>query len=381
MPVAKQSILVVDHDTDERQMLVDAALEPSGYRVVAVGDGGSALRALEAEPPDLVILDLHLEGLTGRDVLAGIRAHAPRLPVILLANTGAEKDALMAFRLGADDFVMRPVREAELIQSVERALRDAARARAPIADCPALLAAGQAIITQRRLTDVYDQVIRQAVLLTGAGAAGLYLRDDHSEALMLRGGYRLSPELEQRGGLPVEDALAVAMLASGKPLMRAGEALAEPRPAQADAKAVIYVPVVIGEETVGALWVSSAKAPFAAAQRDALAELSRFAAEAVATARLLATLQGRVRRLEAEAESAAAAPAPPPDDSAAALAGRLREPMAALLRNFEMFSSGELGRLPGGIEAGLDVMRRQLSEMSAALDEPVAAPQTDQPTP
>ncbi len=377
MPGAKQSILVVDHDADERQMLVDAALEPSGYRVTAVGDGGEALRALETNPPDLIILDLHLQGLTGRDVLAGIRAQAPHVPVILLADDGAEKEALIAFRLGADDLVLRPVREAELIQAVERALRDAARVQAPISDCAALLAAGQAVVGIRRLTDVYDQVIRQAVLLTGAGAAGLYLLDDQSDALVLRGGYRLTPALEQRGGLPVEDALAAEVVASGKPLMRAGDALANPHPPQVDAKAVIYVPVVLGDSTLGALWVSSPKGTFTAQQRDSLNELARFAAESVATARLLAAMQARVRRVEADAEQ----PGTETADSSA-LAEQLRAQLAALRRNFEMFAAGDLGRLPGGVEAGLDVMRRQLNELADALETASPAPsQPDTPTP
>ena len=73
MAEQKDTILVIDHDADERATLTEATLEPFGYVVRQCATGEEGLKLIKAESPDVLVLDIHLEGLSGRDVLTAIK--------------------------------------------------------------------------------------------------------------------------------------------------------------------------------------------------------------------------------------------------------------------------------------------------------------------
>src|SRR5688572_23014109 len=102
-------ILVVDDEPDI-SALVAYHLARESYRVRTASTGLEALRALETEVPDLILLDLMLPGVSGQDVLREIkRQEAWRdVPVILLTARTEEADRLEGLRLGADDYVSKP---------------------------------------------------------------------------------------------------------------------------------------------------------------------------------------------------------------------------------------------------------------------------------
>src|SRR5687768_181868 len=116
--------MVIDGVDDERNLLIETTLPSFGYTVQSASDGSTGLSMVLQNPPDVIIMDLHLEGLSGKDVMGALNAQAPNIPVIAVAKRGAEKDLLDIFRLGAKDYVSRPLRETEVIQAVERALKD-----------------------------------------------------------------------------------------------------------------------------------------------------------------------------------------------------------------------------------------------------------------
>ncbi len=264
MAEQKDTILVIDHDADERATLAEATLEPFGYVVRQCATGEEGLKLIKAESPDVLVLDIHLEGLSGRDVLTAINAQAYDLPVILLADEGAEKSALQAFRLGAKDYVLRPIREAELIQSVERALkevrlkrdrevlisevqRNAEDVQRHLNETKTLVAIGKAVSGLRNLNEIFDSVIRAAVQLAKAEAAGFFLKDDQTGSLILRAGHNLSRPLQEKMGQPVEDDLAALVMTSRDTYLADGEGLKRFHPAQENVTAVIYSPLVVHE--------------------------------------------------------------------------------------------------------------------------------------
>ena len=117
-------ILVVD-DTPENIRLLDAVLSPRGYTVEAVGSGEQAVEKLAEESlPDLVLLDIVMPGIDGYEVCRRIRA-APAtalLPVVMItASSGEEK--VKALEAGADDFVLKPFDQAELLARVRSLIR------------------------------------------------------------------------------------------------------------------------------------------------------------------------------------------------------------------------------------------------------------------
>ena len=117
-------ILVVEDEPDI-SALVAYHLARESYRVRTVANGVEALRAIEAEIPDLVLLDLMLPGLTGIEVLREIRRQEAwrDLPVILLTAKREEADRVEGLRLGADDYVAKPFSPQEVVLRVGAVLR------------------------------------------------------------------------------------------------------------------------------------------------------------------------------------------------------------------------------------------------------------------
>jgi two-component system NtrC family sensor kinase len=386
----KDKVLVINQDTAEREMIVEAALEPFGYEVQAATDGGDALTLIQSDPPDIVILDLYLTGLSGQDVMAALNAQSFENPVILLANEGDEKEALQVFRLGAKDYVVRPFREAELIQSVERALeqvrlrRDrealleevkaaAQTTRRHLAELRTLMGIGKSITQLRKLNEVFEQVIQAAVHLTSAEAAGFFLRDEQTNALILRAGRNLIPSLAEKMGETVEDDLAALVMTSRQTYTASGEGLARFSPAQTGSQSVIYAPLVVSESPIGLLWVANQTKEFETHMSDLMTALADYAAIAVVNARLFASMQENAKtieeqvRREAAAEVAARAAAGP-DPRFQTFASEVRKPLTDMMANMNLFRTGEMGRLTSSHQAAVDVMHRQLEELVAKID-------------
>jgi len=115
------AILVVDDEPHLRRTLA-ISLRASGYAVVTVGDGRSALQAVHEDMPDLIVLDLGLPDLDGVEVLRKVRT-ASEVPVIVLSARTDSVDKVEALDAGADDYVTKPFGMEELQARVRVALR------------------------------------------------------------------------------------------------------------------------------------------------------------------------------------------------------------------------------------------------------------------
>jgi DNA-binding response OmpR family regulator len=124
--VAQTRILVVD-DEPEILELVAWHLEREGFHVDRALDGAEALQALRRTPPDLVVLDIMMPGLSGTEVLRVIRTERDtrRLPVILLTAKTDEIDRVVGFEMGADDYITKPFSPRELALRVRAVIRRA----------------------------------------------------------------------------------------------------------------------------------------------------------------------------------------------------------------------------------------------------------------
>ena len=101
-------------------------LEFDGYRVTVAADVAASARAIAADPPDLIILDLMLPDGNGYDVLRTIRERDSVTPVLLLTALSEEAHKVRGFRLGADDYVTKPFGLLELLARIESLLRRSA---------------------------------------------------------------------------------------------------------------------------------------------------------------------------------------------------------------------------------------------------------------
>jgi DNA-binding response OmpR family regulator len=116
-------ILVVE-DEPEFADLVALWLERSGWEALVVGDGALAAGECHRLRPDLVLLDLGLPNVDGWELLETLR-RSTDVPVVLVTARGAEADRVRGLRLGADDYITKPLSFPELVARVETALRRA----------------------------------------------------------------------------------------------------------------------------------------------------------------------------------------------------------------------------------------------------------------
>ena len=126
MRVPGSRILVVDDDDDIRQLL-RTLLERAGHAVTDAPDGGSGLRELYAQAPELVILDVSMPVLDGWATLQRIR-ELTDVPVLMLTAHDAELERVRGLKGGADDYVVKPFGRQELVARVEALLRRPRRA-------------------------------------------------------------------------------------------------------------------------------------------------------------------------------------------------------------------------------------------------------------
>jgi len=121
-------VLVVDDEPAIRRFL-RASLSAHGYTICEADDGQSALSAVSANRPDLVILDLGLPDLDGIQVTRMLREWT-RIPIIILSVRGQEADKIAALDAGADDYVTKPFGAGELLARMRVALRRAGQSGA-----------------------------------------------------------------------------------------------------------------------------------------------------------------------------------------------------------------------------------------------------------
>src|SRR5271167_235013 len=112
-------------DDDENIVAsISLALESHGHKVKGYYDGATGLAALEADPPDLAILDVKMPRMDGMEVLRRLRATS-NLPVIILTSKDDEIDEVLGFNLGADDYMHKPFSQRLLLERVKAVLRRA----------------------------------------------------------------------------------------------------------------------------------------------------------------------------------------------------------------------------------------------------------------
>lgn len=114
-------VLLVD---DEAEFAVTLAerLEFRGFSVRTAPDGETALQLIQEERPDVMVLDLRLPGMDGFSVLQRLRSDDPSLPVILLTGQGSTREGIEGMRLGAFDFMIKPLDIDAFIRKVREAL-------------------------------------------------------------------------------------------------------------------------------------------------------------------------------------------------------------------------------------------------------------------
>jgi two-component system KDP operon response regulator KdpE len=120
-PGRGELVLIVEDEAEFRELL-ELWISRHGWRTATASDGLEVVRWFEQEPPDLVLLDLNLPGMSGWEVTRWIRIRST-VPILMVTAMGGEADVVVGLESGADDYLTKPVRMAELVARVAAALR------------------------------------------------------------------------------------------------------------------------------------------------------------------------------------------------------------------------------------------------------------------
>jgi K+-sensing histidine kinase KdpD/CheY-like chemotaxis protein len=238
----KGCILLIESDPEICQLIVEQALQPLGYHVDVFDSASSAIQEVEKVAPEVIIADLNLAGLSGKDLLIALKSGGINVPIIVIANKGQEGDILQAFRLGADDFLICPIRETEVISVVEETLHkqqkridlDAyshqldqikAAMERQLHDFSEICSISTFLRPSANLQPLYERIAGIAIQLAEADSVWILALIAKQSKYILQACQNVSKEMQSRLYLPYEDDLSSLVTASGQVISIHGEAL------------------------------------------------------------------------------------------------------------------------------------------------------------
>lgn len=380
MNTPKERILIIESDPEISDQIGRQTLAPMGYRVEVVGAATSAIQEAVRFSPDVIILNLKLPGLSGKDMLVAFSSQGLEVPILLLAEKGMEGDVLQAFRLGASDFLSLPVREAEVVSAVERLLKQvrAKREREQLGrqlnqtnqelqrrvrELTTIFAIGKAVISVTDQRALFDKIVEGAVYVTEADMGWLLLRDERSKGFSLVAHQNLPKSIAAKINQPWDDGISTLVALSGKSLTIHGEPLKRFKVSQMG-QAVLVVPVKVRNEVVGLLVVlRKALLPFGASNQALLEAVADYASISLVNARLFKALEERARSLQQVAEAAQTSERIV-DEILQKASLELRNPLVAVKGYLDLMLGGTVGRLNAEQTTALNSIRERMKNIN-----------------
>lgn len=327
--MSKIRVLLVDDDPEVRDLLMDQIFNPKRFDVQEAADGAQGIEAATKFQPDLVYADLVMPGLTGKDLLIGLKSKGYQGPVIVGVKRGSEQSAIEIFRFGATDYIAKPIREAEMMSVVQRALADIQLRKERdrllqqlqasnqqlenrIHQLTILQTLGQTLTSIQNLDSMFDAVLSGAIDVTKADHATLILLDESSDQLILRAGRNMTLVMQEKLGEPIRDELARLVMTSQEPVNVQGDGLKRFKISR-DILATIYAPMVVNGKSIGVLTVGNhrKRTVFDDSLASVVNALGDYAAIGIANARLFAWLERRAADVQSQLQKVSESLAPP----------------------------------------------------------------------
>jgi len=316
MPTQPEKILVVEGDAEVLDLVAQQVLAPMGYTVATATNGPAALQTALKLQPDILIAAFDLPGLSGLDLLTALRSQQSTAYVIVLGPKGTERHILEAFRLGARDYLTKPVREAELVTALDRATAELRlrREREQLAqkltqanqqlerrlrELTTLYGIGKAVTAITDLNQLFTRLLDGARQVTESEIAWLLLTDElHANKLVLRATRNVPPLAGLKLNQPWDDGLSSLLLLSGEGLTLAGEPLAKMNAGRI-VKAAVAAPIKAKDQVMGVIVAGNRTGkPFSERDQAMLSAVADYATIALMNARLFQEIEARARALQ-----------------------------------------------------------------------------------
>ena len=300
-------ILLVEDDPKISDLIARQTLKSVGYQVDVVSDSSSAIKMALQTPPDLIIANINLPGLSTKDLLVALTSQGVDTPLLVIANKGQEHDIIQAFRLGAADYILWPARDAEILSVVERVFGRVRSAREnqrldlqvgemneqlqrKVRELTAIINLGKAVISITDQKVLFQKIVDGAAQVANTGVAWLLVRDQESKAFLLAAHRGLPNTWASKMNMPLDDGVSALVALSGETLTMEGDPLLRFRIVNLG-KSVCVVPIKVQKEVIGMLVVvrKEAKA-FSKTEQALLEAVSDYASISLVNARLFRAL-------------------------------------------------------------------------------------------
>jgi DNA-binding response OmpR family regulator len=301
----------VESDPDISDLIARQAIQPLGYRVTLASEAGSALKQAVQTPPDLVIANLSLPGLSGKDLLVALTSQGVETPLIVLAEKGQEQDVIQAFRLGASDVIFWPARDAQIVAVVERVLKSVREKRSrkgldaqitqmnnalqqKVRELTTIVNIGKAVVSITDRKALFDKIVEGAVQVSSSDMGWLLLRDDRTKMYTLTAHRNLPEAWAKKVGQPLDDGISSLVALSGETLLIHGEPLQKFKVYTLGQSAAV-TPIKVKQEVIGLMVnVRKAPKPFGPVEQTLLEAMADFASISLVNERLFRAFEQTV---------------------------------------------------------------------------------------
>ena len=308
MKAQLERILVVENDPEIIDLITRQTLQALGYRVEVALGAPNALQQATHFSPDIIIANLQLPGLSGKDLLVALNSQGLDVPVIVIAAKGMESDIIQAFRLGASDYLLWPMREAEIVAAVERVLKQVRERKERenlakqlkqtneelhrrVRELTTIFAIGKAVTSITDQNSLFDKIIEGAVYVTESDAGWLLYRSSGDITFLLGAQRNLPTSISNKLNQPWEDGVSSLVALSGESLTIHGKPLARFKVSRIGQSALV-VPVKIKKQVIGLLVVVRKEPiPYSPSNQTLLEAVADYASISMMNARLFRALE------------------------------------------------------------------------------------------
>lgn len=316
----RDRILIVENDPLIFDLVGRQALQAAGYQVILAQNAADALTCAFQTSPDVIIADLSLPGLSGKDLLVALNSQGITAPVIVLAQKGQEAAIMQTFRLGAADYLIWPVREPEVISAVERLLHQTHERRERdrltqqfeqtnnelqlrVHELTTIFSIGKAVTTVIDQSALFEKIVEGAVSVTQADLGWFLLLEEKKKQYSLVAQRNLSASFLAHHSQPLDEGICSLISMSGEILSIYGEQIKRFKVSCLGQSALI-APIKVQEQVVGLLVVMRKQGQaFSISEKHLLEAVADYASISLVNARLFRSVEERARSLQTLVET------------------------------------------------------------------------------
>lgn len=316
MKSGKDRILIVESNPEISDFIGRQALSSAGFQVFSVADASSAIAKTMQVSPDLIITNIKLPGLSGKDLMIALNSQGINTPVIVIGEVGLESEIIQTFRLGAVDYFTWPCQEPEIIRSVERIISQIHEHRERtmlekrlsdinqqlqqrVRELTAIFSMGKAVTSITDQRALFEKINKVAAQVTQADISWFLLREEEKEKKFVLVAQQGLPDYLAEFLMDAwDDGISSLVVMSGESLSLHGDPLKRFR-VKSLGQSILIVPLKVQRQVMGILVVMrSQPTPFSDSDQHLMEAVADYASISLVNARLFRAIEARAQALQ-----------------------------------------------------------------------------------